>query len=49
MLRKKISATTAATIILVATVVNVIHTPSVFSQTIDTGIAKEKAIQQRKP
>jgi NitT/TauT family transport system substrate-binding protein len=37
MLRKKISATTAATIILVATIVNVIHTPSVFSQTIDTG------------
>ncbi len=34
---KKIHATTAATIILVAAIVNVIHTPSAFSQTIDTG------------
>ena len=34
---KKIHATTAATIILVAAIVNVIHTPSAFSQIIDTG------------
>ena len=39
---KKICATTAAAIILVAAIVNVIHTPSAFSQTIDTGNSEEE-------
>jgi NitT/TauT family transport system substrate-binding protein len=39
---KKICATTAAAIILVAAIVNIIPTPSVFSQTIDTGNSAEE-------
>jgi NitT/TauT family transport system substrate-binding protein len=39
---KKICATTAAAIILVAAIVNVIPTPSAFSQTIDTGNSEEE-------
>jgi NitT/TauT family transport system substrate-binding protein len=38
---KKICATTAAAIILVAAIVNVIPTPLAFSQTIDTGNSEE--------
>ena len=41
MYTKKICATTAAAIILVAAIVNVIPTPSAFSQTIDTGNSEE--------
>ncbi|HYZ95031.1 MAG TPA: ABC transporter substrate-binding protein, partial [Nitrososphaeraceae archaeon] len=39
---KKICATTAAAIILVAAIVNIIPTPSAFSQTIDTGNSEEE-------
>ncbi|HZC50490.1 MAG TPA: hypothetical protein VE244_15675, partial [Nitrososphaeraceae archaeon] len=39
---KKICATTAAAIILVAAIVNIIPTPSAFSQTIDTGNSAEE-------
>ena len=38
---KKICATTAAAIILVAAIVNVMPTPSAFSQTIETGNSEE--------
>ncbi|HZB16911.1 MAG TPA: hypothetical protein VE445_07055, partial [Nitrososphaeraceae archaeon] len=45
---KKICATTAAAIILVAAILNVIPTPSAFSQTIDTGNGEEEGNTAKK-